>query len=110
IPWRYRVEIPLIADGEFHNYSINARNALRRGLEEGAKLHFLALQPSDVPGDRVDVDFIRFLSTHSKYLRRPRDLGYEALADEMRPGMSMLPRQALKVRARLPDNAPRTAF
>ena len=110
IPWRYRVEIPLIADGEYHNYSINARNALRRGLDEGSELHFLALQPSDVPGDRVDVDFIRFLSTHSKYLRRPRDLAYEAIGDEMRPVMSMLPRQTLEFSARIPDQGPRLSF
>jgi arylsulfatase len=110
IPYRYRVEIPLIADGEFHNYSINARNALQRGIDEGAELHFLALQPSDVPGDRVEVDFIRFLSTHSKYLRRPRDLAYESIAGEMRPVMSMLPRQTLEFSAHIPDQDPRLSF
>jgi arylsulfatase len=110
IPWRYRVEIPLIADGEYHNYSINARNALRRGIDEGNELHFLALQPSDVPGDRVDVDFIRFLSTHSKYLRRPRDLAYESIGGEMRPVMSMLPRQTLEFTARIPEQDPRLSF
>lgn len=110
IPWRYRVEIPLIADGQFHNYTINARNALRRGLDEGAELHFLALQPSDVPGDRVEVDFIRFLSTHSKYLRRPRDLAYESIGGEMRSVMSMLPRQTLEFSAHVPDQDPRLSF
>ena len=110
IPWRYRVDIPLIADGKFHNYSINARNALRRGLDEGNELHFLALQPSDVPGDRVEVDFIRFLSTHSKYLRKPRDRAYETIAGEMRPVMSMLPRQTLEFSAHIPDQDPRLSF
>ena len=110
LPWRYRVDIPLIADGKFHNYTINARNALRRGLDEGNELHFLALQPSDVPGDRVEVDFIRFLSTHSKYLRKPRDLAYETIAGEMRPVMSMLPRQTLEFSAHVPDQDPRLSF
>jgi len=110
LPWRYRVEIPLIPDGEFHNYSINARNALRRGLDEGNKLHFIAFQASDVPGDRVEVDFIRFLSTHSKYLRRPRDLTYEAIGSEMRPVMSMLPRQTLEFSAHVPEQDPRLSF
>jgi arylsulfatase len=110
VPWRYRVEIPLIADGQFHNYSINARNALRRGLDEGNTLHFIAFQASDVPGDRVDVDFIRFLSTHSKYLRRPRDLSYEAIGSEMRPVMSMLPRQTLEFSAHIPEQDPRLSF
>ncbi|HXS92893.1 MAG TPA: sulfatase [Steroidobacteraceae bacterium] len=107
---RYRVDIPLIADGKFHNYSINARNALRRGLDEGKELHFIALQPSDVPGDRVEVDFIRFLSTHSKYLRKPRDVSYESVAGEMRPVMSMLPRQTLEFSARVPSQDPRMSF
>jgi arylsulfatase A-like enzyme len=110
LPWRFRVDIPLIADGKFHNYSINARNALRRGLDEGKELHFLALQPSDVPGDRVEVDFIRFLSTHSKYLRKPRDVSYETIASEMRPVMSMLPRQTLEFSAHVPDQDPRVSF
>jgi arylsulfatase A-like enzyme len=110
IPWRYRVDIPLIADGKFHNYSINARNALRRGLDEGKELHFLALQPSDVPGDQVEVDFIRFLSTHSKYLRKPRDVAYESIAGEMRSVMSMLPRQTLEFSTHIPDQDPRLSF
>ncbi len=110
LPWRYRIDIPLIADGKFHVYTINARNALRRGLDEGRELHFLALQPSDVPGDRVEVDFIHFLSTHSKYLRKPRDLGYETISGEMRPVMSMLPRQTLEFTAHVPDQDPRLSF
>ncbi len=110
IPWRFRVEIPLIADGRFHNYTINARNALRRGMDEGSELHFLALQPSNVPGDRVEVDFIRFLATHAKYLRKPRDLAYETIADQMRPVISMLPRQTLEFSARVPDQDPRLSF
>jgi arylsulfatase A-like enzyme len=110
LPLRYRVDIPLIADGKFHNYSINARNALRRGLDEGKQLHFIALQPSDVPGDRVEVDFIRFLSTHSKYLRKPRDVSYETIAGEMRPVMSMLPRQTLEFSAHIPAQDPRMSF
>ena len=110
LPLRYRVDIPLIADGKFHNYSINARNALRRGLDEGKQLHFIALQPSDVPGDRVEVDFIRFLSTHSKYLRKPRDVSYETIAGEMRAVMSMLPRQTLEFSAHIPDQDPRVSF
>ena len=109
-PWRWRVDIPMIADGKFHNYSINARNALRRGLDQGNELQFLAVRPSDVPGDQVEIDFIRFISTHSKYLRKPRDVAYEAIAGEMRPVMSMLPRQTLEFSTRIPDQDPRLSF
>ena len=109
-PLRFRVDIPLIADGKFHNYSINARDVLHRGLDEGSTLHFLALQLSDVPGDRVEVDFIRFLSTHAKYMRKPREFAYETIAGQMRPVMSMLPRQTLEFSAHVPDQDPRLSF
>ena len=109
-PLRFRVDIPLIADGKFHNYSINARNALRRGIDEGNELRFFALQPSNVPGDRVEVDFIRFLATHAKYLRKPRELAYETIANQMRPVISMLPRQTLEFSAHIPDQDPRLSF
>jgi arylsulfatase A-like enzyme len=109
-PWVYRIEIPLIADGEFHTYFINARNALRRGLDEGSELRFLAVRPSDVEGDEVELDFIHFLSTRSKYMRKARDVLYETVANEMRAVMYMLPRQALEYSVRVPDNAPHLSF
>ena len=109
-PWRYRIEIPLIADGEFHNYFINARGALRRGLDEGSELQYLAVMPSDIAGDQVEIDFIRFLSTRSKYMRKPRDVLYETIDGEMRPVMSMLPRQVLEFSAQIPEQEPRLSF
>lgn len=109
-PLRLRLEIPLITDGEFHTYFINARSALRRGLNEGRQIRFLAVQPSDVEGDEVEIDFIRFLSTRSKYMRKARDVLYETVAGEMRPVMYMLPRQVLEFSARVPDNGPRLSF
>jgi arylsulfatase len=110
-PLQYRLQIPMIADGEFHNYFVNARSALRRGLEEGGnQIHFLAVQPSDVVGDEVEIDFIRFLSTRSRYMRKPRDVLYETIAGEMRPVVSMLPRQTLEFSAHVPAEEPRLSF
>jgi arylsulfatase A-like enzyme len=109
-PWRFRLQIPMIADGEFHNYLINARSALRRGLDEGNEIRYLVVQPSDIDGDQVDIDFIRFLSTRSKYMRKPRDVMYESVAGEMRPVVSMLPRQTLEFSAHIPQSDPRLSF
>jgi arylsulfatase A-like enzyme len=109
-PWRFRLQIPMIADGEFHNYFVNARGALRRGIDDGNQIQFLAVQPSDVDGDEVEIDFIRFLSTRSKYMRKPRDVLYETIAGEMRPAMSMLPRQTLEFGAHIPADEPRLSF
>ena len=109
-PLHNRLRIPLVTDGKFHNYFINARTALRRGLPGGDQIRFVAVQPSDVNGDRIEIDFIRFLSTRSRYMRKPRDVLYETIADEMRPVMSMLPRQTLEFSARIPDHEPRLSF
>jgi arylsulfatase len=111
-PMRDRLQIPMIADGEFHNYVINARSALRRGLDndQGNEIRYLAVQPSDVDGDQVDIDFIRFLSTRSKYMRKPRDVLYEAVAGDMRPVVSMLPRQTLEFSVHIPASDPRLSF
>jgi arylsulfatase A-like enzyme len=110
-PVKYaKLEIPLIADGEFHNYFINARNAFTRGLSRGEPIRFLAVRPSDVDGDEVEIDFIRFLSTRSRYMRKPRDVLYETIAGEMRPVLSMLPRQTLEFSAHIPENEPRLSF
>jgi arylsulfatase A-like enzyme len=109
-PWDNKLQIPLIADGEFHNYFINARNAFSRGLSGGAPIRFLAVRPSDVDGDEVEIDFIRFLSTRSRYMHKPRDSLYETIAGEMRPVLSMLPRQTLEFGAHIPDTDPRLTF
>jgi arylsulfatase A-like enzyme len=109
-PLHNRLRIPVIPDGKFHNYFINARTAFRRGLPGGGQIRFVAVRPSDVNGDQVEIDFIRFLSTRSRHMRKPRDVLYEAVAGEMRPVISMLPRQTLEFSTKIPDSEPRLSF
>jgi arylsulfatase len=109
-PLALSLETPLIADGEFHTYVVNTRGVLRPGLEEGRAIRSLAVKPSDVEGDEVEIDFIRFLSTRSRYMRKARDVLYETIANEMRPVMYMLPRQVLEFATRVPATEPRLSF
>lgn len=109
-PLSLSLEIPLIADREFHTYLINMRGTLRAGREQGREIRLLAVQPSDVEGDEVEIDFIRFLETRSRYMGKARDVLYETLASEMRQVMYMLPRQVLEFTTRVPAAEPRLSF
>jgi arylsulfatase A-like enzyme len=108
--WNNKVSTPIIADGKFHTYFINARNIFGRGLDAGDQIRFLAVQPSDTEDDEVEIDFIRFLSKSSRYMRKPRDVVYETVAEEMRRVLYMLPRQVLEYRVQIPDREPRLDF
>ncbi len=110
LTWWQSIRTPLIADSTFHTYFINARNVLRQRLEEGDRIRSLMLQPSDVVGDEVDIDFIRFVSNRSNYLRQPRGVVQETIAAEVRQALYMLPRQVLEYSVRLPTDGARLDF
>lgn len=113
-PWINRIDIPIAADGEFHTYTVNAKNAMKggegRGLVTGDHLRRLYLKPSDLDGDRVEIDSIRFISKRSKYLRKPRGVTHETIAKEMRQILYMLPAQQLTYSLRLPAERPTLSF
>ena len=112
--WINRIDIPIVPDGQFHIYSVNAKNAMKggvgRGLRTGDDLLHLYIKPSDVDGDRVEIDFIRFISKRSKYLRKPRGAAYETIGKEMRRVLYMLPNQELEYALRVPKSEPRLDF
>jgi hypothetical protein len=49
--WQNKLDIPIMAAEEFHTYVINAKNALKRGVEPGARIRSIHLRPSDIDGD-----------------------------------------------------------
>ena len=109
--WANRsLDIPISADNKFHTYFINAANVLRRNLETGDIIRTLLLKPSDRDGDRVEIDFIRFISKHSKYIRSPRGVTYETVAKEMRQVLYMLPAQTLDYGLTVPKKSPTLDF
>ncbi len=81
--------------GEFYEYRINASslfldtrwpfvptdpdaNAARTPVKE------IFLEPSDTPGDSVEIDYVRFISKRSKYAKVAHGSTYETIANEMR--------------------------
>lgn len=107
---KHQIAIPIIDDGKFHTYFLNARDVLRRGLAERDQIRSLRIWPSDVDGDEVDLDFIRFHSKRSRYTRATRGVVHETIAAETRQAIYMLPRQVIEYRLRVPVNEPRLDF
>jgi len=78
------ITVETVADNAYHVYRINAKNALKRRLQYGDVIRKVFLQPSDIPGDEVAIDYIRFISKSSKYSSAPWGKVYETLNKEMR--------------------------
>ena len=95
--WENAFQVHLRGDHQFHNYVINGRNMLKRGLQPGRRAGptVRASRPT-VSGTDVDIDFIRFLSKRSRYLAAPNGAQYETLGGEMRKILYMLPEQTLE--------------
>ncbi len=108
--WDNKISIDLVPDGKFHTYAINAKNVLQRGVKSGENLMRLLVRPSDVDGDRVEIDFIRLISKMAKYQRHTRGVAYETLGGETRRVLYMLPTQSLEYTLRIPANSPTLDF
>jgi arylsulfatase A-like enzyme len=104
--WQNRLDLSLIGDGEFHTYVINGQNALRRGELEDGVIGRLFVRPATTSDTEVEIDFIRFLSKQSRYLRAGNNVTYEMLGGEMRKAIYMLPDQTLEWSLDVPQDSP----
>ena len=78
--------------------------------ERGENLAQLYIQPSDVSGAKVEIDYIRFISKASRYAASAHGVGYESIAGEMRHAMFMRPDQELEFALKVPERQPRLDF
>ncbi|GBD44962.1 Arylsulfatase [bacterium HR40] len=105
--WRDRIDLPFRGTGEFHTYVIDARNVLKRGLAPGEHIRRLLVQPADVPGAVVEIDWIRILGPTARYVHALRGSQSESLAEDTRPVLFMWPDQSLAWEVTIPQQAPR---
>jgi arylsulfatase A-like enzyme len=108
--WRHKFDVRFNDHNGFHTYVINGRNVLKRGLRPGEKLEHLYLQPADVAGAAVEIDFIRFISKAARYAEADHGVDYETIGDEMRQTLYMRPDQTLEFPLRVPERQPRLDF
>lgn len=80
------VDIDVIPDGRFHVYRVDARSVLSSGLgrTRGDTIRKIFLCPSDSAEDRVEIDYIRFLSRAHQYHAAPFGTATETRNRELR--------------------------
>lgn len=110
VPWRNKIEINLIADGAFHTYLIDGRNALVRGLRAGDRVGALFLVPSHPPGSGIEIDYLRFGSRYAKYARATTGASYERLGHRWRRALYMVPSREVRFAVRVPERDPTLDF
>jgi arylsulfatase A-like enzyme len=107
---RGRLLIDTIPDGEFHVYRINVRNALRLRMGIGETIRTLFFKPSNVTGDRVEIDFLRFVPKRDIYRAGGCGAGSETLGRELRPALYCVSPAELTYELEIPPRNPQLAF
>ena len=107
---RNRLNLDLIADGEFHTYAVNVENAFRRGVGPDEFISVLAIEPSNIDGAKVEIDFIRIVSRLWKYQVERIGTSYESVDGEMRPVLHVIPGVQLDYVVDVPAGEPHLSF
>ena len=92
-----------VPDNLFHTYRIDLRNALKQERGSGDIIRRVFLRPSDVAGDPVQIDYVRFHSKSHRYAEKPCGQTYETINREMRCGIYMNTPFALDFEVRVPE-------
>ena len=108
--WHNMFDVRFVDNYDFHNYTINARNVLKRGLRPGESLKQLFINVADVPGAKVEIDYIRFISKAARFAVAPYGVDDETIAGELRRIVFMRPNQALEFALKVPERQPRLDF
>ena len=103
--WRAKLDVRFIDNQDFHTYVVNARDVMRRGLRQGENLGHLYIQPADVAGAKVELDYIRFISKASRYAAASRGVDYETHRRRDAPRRVHAARPGARVRAQGPRAA-----
>lgn len=71
-------------DGKFHTYVFRAKESLSRSLLPGDIIRKFFIKPSDIPGDEIEIEFIRFISKKNHYTDTQKGLTYENKLNQYR--------------------------
>jgi arylsulfatase A-like enzyme len=101
---RNSLNLDLIADGQFHTYAVNVQNAFRRGVRPDEFISVLAIEPSNVDGAKVEIDYVRLVSKLWKYQAERIGKSYESVGGELRPVLHMIPGLKLDYEVDVPSH------
>ncbi|NQU43360.1 sulfatase, partial [bacterium] len=83
-PGRGVLTIHTIPGSQFQTYEIDLTAALFQERVSGDTIRRIFFRPSDVEGDQVEIDYIRFVSRRAAYAVSDTGAGYQTLGDETR--------------------------
>jgi arylsulfatase A-like enzyme len=105
------IPIDIIADNSFHTYTINIENTLSTAwvdFDDMIRKFFISLP--DISGNKIEIDYIRFISKKDKFSRRPFGTAYVDKGRELRSVLYMNSPGVLRYRLDIPSNAPFLSF
>jgi arylsulfatase A-like enzyme len=105
-----QIRIDTFPDGEFHTYRIDATTVLSKRMNPGDRIRSVVLRPSDVAGDRVEIDYLRFIPKVDRYSDAAVGRSYETLNQELRRVLYAGTPQRLGYSLLVPAQAPRLRF
>ena len=105
-----KLDLDLVADGEFHTYIVNVQDAFRRGVGMKQNISVLGIAPSNVEGAVVEIDYVRLVSKLWKYEREGTGTSYESVDGELRPVLHMISNQRLEYVVAVPNERPKMTF
>ena len=103
--WLSRFEVDVVPDGEFHVYRVDASHAMR--IREGKRIRTLLLIPSNLPGDRVTIDWVRVVTQRARYA--DPSVGRTSLSrgGELRTALHASAPRSLAFAVSVPQDGPR---
>lgn len=104
------LQIKTIPDGQFHTYRINARPVMKSFSHNGDSIRRLFLFPLNRESDTIQLDYLRLYSLSEKYSRKPYDVVYETINNEMRQGIYMHTNTSLRYPLHLPEGENRLVW
>jgi arylsulfatase A-like enzyme len=101
--WENQISLDVVSDGKFHTYLMDVKEIVRRRLKINSIVKRLVMKLSVTASIRLEMESIRFMSTHAKYLREINGASYEVVGGEMRRCMYMIPPQSLQYSLQIPE-------
>jgi arylsulfatase len=99
-----------IPDSDFHTYRMDAQTFLKGSMPGGESIRSVFLFPFEIEKDKVEIDFIRFISRKAKYGQKTHGLSYEVIDREMRKTLYMRTGGRLSYVLTIPEGRPLLSF
>lgn len=99
------ITVDTVPGAGFQAYRIDARTVMRRKVH-GDMIRSLAIVPSNVAGDRVEIESVRVIPKRESYAQSSFGSAYETLGDELRPVVYVHTPQRLEWTLDVPSDRP----